>query len=178
MADDITGKRILIIATDGFEQSELEVPRDDLKKAGAEVVVAAPKAGKIKGWDETDWGQDVAVDKTLAEVSADDFDAVVLPGGVINPDKLRTDDQAISLIKGFAAAGKPIAAICHAPWLLIQADLVDGKRATSVESVHTDLANAGANVVDESVVVDGNIITSRTPKDLPDFVAAISKAVA
>lgn len=178
MAQDITGRRILILATDGFEQSELEVPLTELRKAGAEVEIASLKTGKIKGWDKDNWGDEVEATLTVSDVEPADWDALVLPGGQINPDKLRADEGAVDLIKRFAEAGKPIAAICHAPWLLIEAGLASGRSMTSYESIRTDLKNAGAKVEDRSVVVDGQFITSRKPDDLKDFVAAITEAVA
>ncbi|MFW5634754.1 MAG: type 1 glutamine amidotransferase domain-containing protein [Erythrobacter sp.] len=171
-------KRILIIATDGFEQSELFEPRRILSEAGAEVKVASPDAGSIKGWNKTDWGDSIAVDMTLDEVSTGDFDALVLPGGQINPDMLRLEPRAVELVREFASAGKPVAAICHAPWLLIEAGIVEGKTATSWPSVRTDLANAGAKVVDREVAIDGNIITSRKPDDIGAFAGAIMEALA
>ncbi|QCB55758.1 type 1 glutamine amidotransferase [Sphingopyxis sp. PAMC25046] len=174
----LTDRRILIIAADGFEQSELEVPRDRLEAAGAEVDIASIETGEITGWDEDDWGADVEVDLKIAHANIDEYDAVVLPGGQINPDLLRVEPDAIGLIQGFAEAGKPVAAICHAPWLLVEAGLVSGRRMTSYKSIRTDVANAGAEVVDEAVVVDGNIITSRCPDDLPAFCDAIIEALA
>nr|WP_022707692.1 type 1 glutamine amidotransferase domain-containing protein [Paracoccus zeaxanthinifaciens] len=170
--------KILIVASDGFEQSELFVPLEKLRASGHEVHLAAPEKGDIRGWDQTDWGKSVAADLTIADAGAGAYDALVLPGGQINPDVLRLNDKALSLIREFGEAGKPVAAICHAPWLLIETGLAKGRRMTSFDSIRTDLANAGAEVVDESVVVDGNIITSRNPDDLDDFVAAIEKAVA
>ncbi len=170
-------QRVLILATDGFEQSELTGPRDRLQQAGFEVIVASPESGKIKGWDKDDWGDTVDVDLTLDEVSAHDYSAIVLPGGQINPDVLRLEDKAIDLIRQFDKAGKPVAAICHAPWLLIEAGLAKGKKMTSWPSVRGDLANAGADVVDQEVVVDGNIITSRKPDDIPAFSQAVIKAM-
>ncbi len=170
-------QRVLILATDGFEQSELTGPRDRLEKEGFEVIVASPESGKIKGWDKDDWGDKVDVDLTLDEVSAHDYSAIVLPGGQMNPDSLRLEDKAIDLIRQFDKAGKPVAAICHAPWLLIEAGLVKGKKMTSWPSVRGDLANAGANVVDQEVVVDGNIITSRKPDDIPAFSQAVIAAL-
>ena len=166
-------KRVLIIATDGFEQSELMEPKAALEAAGFETVVASPKAGAIKGWKDGDWGQSVPVDAELDEVSEGDFDALLLPGGQMNPDILRMDDRVIDLIEDFNDAEKPIAAICHAPWLLVEADIVDGKTVTSWPSVRTDLANAGANVVDQEVAIDGNLITSRKPDDIPAFSEAL-----
>lgn len=177
-ATRLSGRKILIIATDGFEQSELEVPRDTLSETGAEVLIASLEGRDITGWDEDDWGDDLSVDLTIGEANADDYDALVLPGGQINPDVLRVDEDAMALIKAFADAGKPIAAICHAPWLLIEAGLTKGKRITSYHSIATDVRNSGATFVDESVVVDGNIITSRNPDDLADFNKAIIEALA
>ena len=166
-------KRILIIATDGFEQSELMEPKAALEAAGFETVVASPKSGEIKGWKDGDWGESVPVDADLDSVSEGDFDALLLPGGQMNPDILRMDDRVIDLIEDFNDAEKPIAAICHAPWLLIEADVVDGKTVTSWPSVRTDLRNAGADVVDQEVAIDGNLITSRKPDDIPAFNAAL-----
>ena len=165
--------KVMILATDGFEQSELMKPKANLEKAGIETTVVSLKAGEIKGWQHTDWGDSVQVDKTIDEVNADDFDALLLPGGQMNPDKLRMNDDVIELIKDFDSAGKPIAAICHAPWLLIEANLVDGRTVTSWPSVRTDLTNAGADVVDREVVQDGNLITSRKPEDIPAFSRAL-----
>lgn len=170
-------KKVLILATDGFEQSELIDPKQALEDAGIETTVASPKSGEIKGWDQTDWGQSVKVDKTLDEVSADDFDGLLLPGGQINPDKLRLEEKAVALVKAFAQSGKPVAAICHGPWLLVEADVVKGRTVTSWPSIRTDLRNAGATVVDEQVVVDGNFITSRKPDDIPAFAKALIEAV-
>ncbi|MGR3435462.1 MAG: type 1 glutamine amidotransferase domain-containing protein [Shimia sp.] len=181
MADttpDITGKRILILATHGFEQSELETPRDRLRDAGAEVEVASLDGQPIKGWDGDDWGREVPATLALSAASAEDFDAIVLPGGQINPDLLRVEAEAIALIRAFADAGKPVAAICHAPWLLIEAGLVKGRRATSYPSVRTDMENAGAQWEDSEVVVDGGIVTSRNPGDLQAFSDAVAGAVA
>lgn len=170
-------QRVLIIATDGFEQSELTDPRDALNEAGIETVIASPEAGSIKGWQHTDWGDSVSVDMTLDEVDAGAFDALVLPGGQINPDVLRLNETAVGLVRNFVEAGKPVAAICHGPWLLVEADVVQGRTLTSWPSIRTDLRNAGANVVDEEVAVDGNIITSRKPDDIPAFSKAIIAAV-
>ncbi|MEE4288003.1 MAG: type 1 glutamine amidotransferase domain-containing protein [Erythrobacter sp.] len=170
-------KNVLIIATDGFEQSELTGPKSRLEKGGAKVTVASLETGSIKGWDENDWGDSVDVDITVADAKADDYDALVLPGGQINPDILRMNDDVIALIRAFNSAGKPIAAICHAPWLLVEADIVAGKIATSWPSIRTDLRNAGAEVVDREVAVDGNIITSRNPDDIPAFSNAVLDAL-
>ena len=165
--------KVMILATDGFEQSELMKPKEKLEKAGIETTVVSLKSGEIKGWDQKDWGKSVAVDMTLEEASADDFDALLLPGGQMNPDILRMDEGAIEMIKDFDSAGKPIAAICHAPWLLVEANIVDGKTVTAWPSVRTDLMNAGADVVDREVVTDGNLITSRKPEDIPAFSKAL-----
>jgi protease I len=162
-------KRVLILATDGFEQSELIEPRKALEQAGVETVVASPKTGEIKGWNHTDWGESVKVDAALDDVAAADFDALMLPGGVINPDRLRQEARVIELIEDFDEAGKPIAAICHGPWLLAEADIIDGRTVTSWPSIRTDLEYAGADVVDQEVAFDGNLITSRKPDDIPAF---------
>jgi len=170
-------QRVLIIATDGFEQSELTEPKRLLEEAGAQVTVASLKPGEIRGWDQKDWGTSVAVDCTIGDVSADDYDALLLPGGQMNPDILRTERSVIDAVLAFDAAEKPIAAICHAPWLLAEADLIDGRTVTGWPSIRTDLANAGADVVDEEVVVDGNLITSRKPGDIPAFTEALMAAL-
>jgi deglycase len=170
-------KRIMILATDGFEQSELEKPKANLEQAGFETVVVAPHGGEIKGWRHTDWGTPVKVDMTLDEADASAFDALVLPGGVMNPDKLRQEPEAVQLVKDFCEAGKTVAAICHGPWLLVEAGVVEGKTVTGWPSVRTDLANAGANVVDRECVEDGNLITSRKPDDIPAFSQAVIRAV-
>ncbi|MHA6316974.1 type 1 glutamine amidotransferase domain-containing protein [Altererythrobacter sp. CAU 1778] len=170
-------KRVMILATNGFEQSELMEPKKRLEDAGIETVVVSPESGSIKGWDEKDWGESVTVDKSIEDAQVSDFDALLLPGGQINPDVLRMNDRAIALVKGFALAEKPIAAICHAPWLLAEAGLVEGKTVTSWPSIRTDLKNAGANVKDEEVVCDGNLITSRCPDDIPAFSDALIGAL-
>ena len=166
-------QRVLILATNGFEQSELMEPKAALEAAGFETVVASPEGGEIKGWKDKNWGKSVTVDADLGDVSASDFDALMLPGGQMNPDILRMDKRAIDLIAAFNEADKPIAAICHAPWLLAEADIIDGRSVTSWPSLRTDLENAGANVLDEQVVVDGNLITSRKPEDIPAFNEAL-----
>ncbi len=170
-------KRVLILATNGFEQSELLAPKAALEAAGFETVVASPQMGDIKGWKDKNWGDSVPVDALIADVSTGDFDGLLLPGGQMNPDILRMDEAAIDLIEDFNDAGKPIAAICHAPWLLIEADIVDGRTVTAWPSVRTDLANAGANVVDQEVAIDGNLITSRKPDDIPAFAQAMIAAL-
>lgn len=166
----LKGRRIAVLATDGFEQSELEKPVEALKAAGAEVDVIAPLPGQIQGMEHDEKGRKVDVDRALIEgVDAGDYDALVLPGGVVNPDRLRLEGQAMDFIRSFVVADKPIAAICHGPWTLIDAKAVDGRRMTSWPSLQTDLRNAGAEWVNEEVVVDGRLITSRKPDDLPAF---------
>jgi protease I len=169
MAGELSGKRVAVLATDGFEQSELLKPREALKDAGARVDVVSPKAGKIKGWNEKDWGEEVAVDVVLDSANAGDYDALVLPGGVMNPDKLRRNERVQQFVKAFFDAGKPVGAICHGPWTLVEIGVVSGRRMTSYESIQTDLKNAGARWLDEEVVVDNGLVTSRKPADLPAF---------
>jgi deglycase len=164
-----SGKKVLIIATNGFEQAELEVPRDRLKAAGATVEIASPEKGAIKGWDNTDWGRPVKVDKSIDAVKADEYDAVVLPGGQINPDLLRVNPKVLKLIKDFYNQKKVVAAICHAPWLLVETGIAKGKRMTSYHSVKTDVINAGAAWEDSAVVADQGVVTSRNPGDLDAF---------
>jgi protease I len=177
MPGQLDGKRILILATNGFEQSELEQPRDALKAAGAEVHIASPERGEIKGWDKKDWGRAVTVDKALSAVKAADYDAIVLPGGQINPDVLRTNKEALSLIKAFFDAGKTVAAICHAPWLLIETGIAQGRKMTSYASIRADVINAGAQWEDSAVVTDNGVITSRNPGDLDAFSKKIIEEV-
>jgi protease I len=173
----LDNKKIAILATNGFEQAELEVPRDKLKAAGATVHIISLEAGEIKGWDKKDWGRPVKVDKTLNQVSADDYDAVVLPGGQINPDLLRVEPKALAFIKDIFNQKKIVAAVCHAPWLLIEAGIAKGRKMTSYKSIKTDVANAGAKWEDSEVVVDNGIITSRNPGDLEAFSAKIIEEV-
>ncbi|MGJ4939267.1 type 1 glutamine amidotransferase domain-containing protein [Bradyrhizobium sp. HKCCYLS1011] len=174
---DLSGKRIAILATNGFEQSELEVPRERLKQAGATVDIVSLAAGEIKGWDKKDWGRPVKVDKTLDEASASDYDAIVLPGGQINPDLLRVEPKALKFIKDIFDAKKVVAAVCHAPWLLIETGIAKGRKMTSYKSIKTDVANAGASWVEAEVVVDQGVITSRYPGDLEAFSAKIIEEV-
>ena len=169
MANELTGRKVAILATDGFEQVELTEPRRALLEAGAEVQVVAPEPGRIQGWQHHDKGDSVAVDRPLAEARAEDYDALMLPGGVINPDQLRITPEAVRFIRHFVESGKPIAAICHGPWTLIEAGGVQGRRMTSWPSLQSDLRNAGAQWTDEAVVTDNGLVTSRKPQDLPAF---------
>lgn len=170
---DIAGKKIAMLATNGFEQSELLVPLRRLKEVGAQVDIVSPESDKIRGWNGDDWGEKVDVDVVLDDADPAEYDALVLPGGQINPDLLRQNSQAVRFVRAFYDANKLIGAICHAPWLLIEADLVRGLRATSYESIKTDMVNAGANWVDEPAVVDKGIVTSRKPADLDAFCGRI-----
>jgi len=173
----ISQSKILIIATNGFEQSELEVPRDKLREAGVSVTIASLDGKTIKGWKHTDWGRAADVDMAIKDARESDYTALVIPGGVMNPDKLRVDEDAMKLVKAFLAAGKMVAAVCHGPWLLVQADALKGRQATSYKSIRKDVENAGATWVDREVVVDNGIITSRNPDDLPAFVSKIIEEV-
>jgi len=173
----LAGKNILILATNGFEQSELEIPLAKLQEAGATVHVASPETGEIKGWDKKDWGRAVQVDKNLDGVVVDAYDAIVLPGGQMNPDTLRGNEAAMALIKEFFDQGKVVAAVCHAPWLLIDTGIAKGRSLTSYKTIKQDLINAGAIWEDAEVVTDKGVITSRQPDDLPAFVAKIIEEV-
>jgi protease I len=169
MAQALAGKKVAILATDGFEQSELTEPRRKLMESGATPHVIAPHSGSIQGMQHHDKGEKVSVDKTLDEVRPEDYDALVLPGGVANPDALRTEAKAVGFVRHFFDAKKPVAAICHGPWTLVEADVVRGRRLTSWPSLKTDIRNAGGSWVDEEVVVDKGLVTSRKPDDLPAF---------
>jgi protease I len=171
MAQTLEGRRIAVLATDGFEQAELVKPVQGLRAEGAKVEVVSPKSGEIQGYNHHEKGDKVHVDRALAEAKPADYDALVLPGGVINPDSLRLEPKAIAFVREFVQSGKPISAVCHGPWTLIDAGGVKGRKMTSWPSLKVDLANAGANWVDEQVVVDGVLVTSRKPDDLPAFVA-------
>ncbi len=165
----LLGKRVAILATDGVERVELLEPRKALDEAGARTVVVSPKTGKIKSWEHGQWGDDILVDQSLDNVRADDFDALLLPGGVMNPDRLRQNENAVQFVRSFFDAGKPVAAICHAPWMLVEAVVVAGRTLTSWPSLRTDIRNAGGEWVDREVVTDEGLVTSRKPDDIPAF---------
>ena len=169
MKQNLKGKKVAILAAEGFEQSELEKPRAALEEAGATTQVISPEEGSIRGWDEDDFGDSVNVDVPLKRANPADYDALMLPGGVMNPDTLRTIPEAVRFVGHFFEAGKPVAAICHGPQVLIEADVVRGRRVTSYPSIKTDLRNAGAEWVDEEVVTDQGLVTSRRPSDIPRF---------
>lgn len=169
MSNELEGKTVAILATDGFEQSELFEPKKALEAAGATVQIVSLETGEIKGWNEKDWGETITADLAVKDANAKDFDALQLPGGVMNPDKLRTDENVLKFVKAFFDAGKPVAAICHAPWTLINAEVVEGRELTSYPTLRKDLENAGAKWTDSEVVVDNGLITSRNPNDLPAF---------
>ncbi len=178
MADELNGKRVAILAADGVEQVELEQPRQTLSGAGATTTLVSLEDGEIQAMHhDIDQGDTFPVDLTVGKASVEDFDALVLPGGAVNPDNLRVDDDAVAFVRDFVQSGKPVAAICHAPWSLVEAGVVESRRLTSYPSIRTDLRNAGADVVDEEVVVDGNLITSRSPDDLDAFCAMVVQAV-
>lgn len=177
MNANLQGKKIAILATDGVEQSELVEPRKALDTAGAETILVSLKPGKIKGWQHTDWGDTFPVDKLIGDANPNEFDALFLPGGAMNPDKLRRDEKAVSFVRSFFDIGKPVAAICHAPWMLIEADVVRGKHVTSWPSLHKDLENAGAIWEDKEVVVDHGLVTSRQPDDIPAFNAKMLEEI-
>lgn len=162
-------KRIAILATHGFEESELKSPKEHLEQQGWEALIISPEPGSIRAWADKNWGKEYPVDQTVEEADSSEFDALVLPGGVLNPDKLRTNEAALDFIRDFFDQQKPVAAICHGPQLLINAGVVGGRRMTSVPAIRVDLVNAGADWADEEVVVDAGLVTSRTPKDLPAF---------
>lgn len=169
MSDTLNNKRVAILATDGFEYVELVKPRKALEDAGAKTEVVSPKDGKIKGWDIDKWGDEVKVDISLKSADPNNYDALLLPGGVINPDHLRQDPQAVQFVRSFFEAHKPVAAICHGPWMLVEADVVRGRRITSWPSLKTDIRNAGGQWADEQVITDKGLVTSRKPDDIPAF---------
>lgn len=178
MSKQLDGKRVAILATDGFEESELAVPQSTLRSYGVEVHVVAPGKDGIRAWAETDWGDSYEVDKALDQARPEDYHALVLPGGLFNPDALRLNEQALDFVRAFFKAGKPVAAICHAPWILINAGVVEGRTLTSFPSVAQDLRNAGATWEDQEVVVDNGLVTSRTPKDLDPFCKRLMEELA
>jgi protease I len=165
----LSGKRVAILATDGVEQVELTEPRKALDAAGAKTKVVSPKSGSIKGWNIDNWGNEIKVDMVLDSTSPDDYDALMLPGGVMNPDTLRMNEDAVNFVRAFFEAGKPVASICHGPWMLVEADVVHGRNVTSWPSLRTDLKNAGANWTDSEVITDHGLVTSRKPDDIPAF---------
>ena len=169
MAEQLRSKRIAVLVENGFEQSELLEPKKALEAAGAKVDIVSPQSFRVQGWQHDDWGQGVSVDQQLESANADEYDALLLPGGVMNPDKLRINPAAVRFVRSFVEAGKPIAAICHAPWTLIEAGAVKGRRMTSWPSLANDLRNAGAQWVDSECVVDNGLVTSRKPDDIPAF---------
>jgi protease I len=177
MASNLKGKKIAILATDGFEQAELLEPRKALDEAGAQTEVIAPKSGKIKGWDSKDWGEEVKVDTALEDANPNDYDGLVLPGGVMNPDHLRMDPSAVNFVRQFISTGKTVGAICHGPWTLLETGALRGRTVTSWPSLKTDLKNAGANWIDGEVIVDGQFVTSRKPDDIPAFNKAVIESV-
>lgn len=176
--ENLTNKKVAILATNGFEESELTSPKAALEKAGATTEVISMESGSIKGWNNGNWGKEVDVDKLLSEANVKDYNALVLPGGVINPDILRRDENAVSFVRDFFKAHKPVAAICHGPQMLIEADVVNDRKITSFPSIKKDLMNAGAKWVDEEVVVDEGLVTSRSPEDLEAFNAKVIEEVA
>ncbi len=177
--ENLNGKMIAILVANGFEQSEMTEPKQALLNAGAQVAIISPEKHKVKGWKDGNWGDEFAIDLALSKADANDYDALLLPGGVMNPDKLRLNELAVNFVNQFVMDDKPIGAICHGPWILIEAGGVQSKKMTSWPSIRLDLTNAGANWVDQEVVIDGNLITSRKPADLPAFnealIAAFSK---
>ena len=178
MARNLTGRRIAILATDGFEQSELADPQRALEDAGAKTEIVSLRAGTIRGWKNGNWADAFTVDKTVGQANPDDYDALVLPGGVMNPDKLRTDEDAVAFVRKFFDARKPVGAICHGPWTLIDAGVVQGRQMTSWPSLRQDLVNAGARWTDEEVVVDRGLVTSRKPADIPAFNRRVIEEIA
>ena len=170
-------KRIAILATNGFEESELKSPKEAMEKEGFTVDIVSLKSGEIKGWSDGNWSNSYKVDKTIDEVKAEEYNALMLPGGVMNPDQLRRNEKVLVFVRDFFKQEKPVAAICHAPWTLISADVVKGRKMTSFKSIKDDLINAGANWVDQEVVVDQGFVTSRNPNDLPAFNAKLIEEI-
>jgi protease I len=178
MSTTLNQKRVAILATNGFEQAELEEPMNALKEAGATVSIVSPQSGEIQGMRHADKGDKFPVDIVLNKAKPEEFDALMLPGGLMNPDELRSTPEAVKFVRSFGQAGKPIAAICHGPWLLIEAGLVTGRKLTSWPAIQTDVKNAGGNWVDEEVVVDNGLVTSRKPDDIPAFNAKMIEEIA
>lgn len=176
--DNVKGLKVAILVADGFEQSELAEPRKALNEAGAQTYLISPVRGKVRGWKDKNWGDEFPVDRELSQVNPEDFDALLLPGGLANPDTLRMNEQAIAFIRHFVENEKPIAAICHGPWTLIEADGVYERIVTSYPSIKSDLINAGATWVDQEVITDGNLVTSRKPQDIPAFNEAFLQVLA
>ena len=174
----LNGKKVAILVADGFEQIELTEPKKALEEAGAKASIVSPEQGKVKGWQHTEWGDEMPVDVPLGKAKAGEFDALLLPGGVMNPDHLRRNPEALKFVKAFFDAGKPVAAICHGPWTLIDAGVARGRKMTSYETIQSDLKNAGVEWSDQEVVVDGNLVTSRKPDDIPAFNRAMVEAFA
>lgn len=169
MNQELNGKKVAILVADGFEQVEMTKPKQALEQAGAQTFIVSPAQGQVKGWNHTEWGDQFPVAVPMSSANANDYDALLLPGGVMNPDKLRRDQKALQFVRSFFDDGKPVAAICHAPWTLIDAGVAKGRTLTSYASIQTDLKNAGANWVDHEVVVDNGLVTSRKPDDIPAF---------
>ena len=173
MADELKGRKIAFLATDGVEQVELQQPWAEVRKAGAETELLAPKKGEIQGFNHLDRGDTFTVDRLVGDANPDEYDSLVVPGGVANPDEMRTHEEAVEFVRRFVESGKPTAVICHGPWMLVEADVVQARTITSWPSLKTDIRNAGGKWVDEEVAVDGNVITSRKPDDLPAFSKAL-----
>ncbi|HLP52776.1 MAG TPA: type 1 glutamine amidotransferase domain-containing protein [Chitinophagales bacterium] len=178
MNKKLNAKKVAVLVANGFEESEFTKPVEALRDAGAKVDVISLKSGKVKAWKDNDWGGEYDVDRTIERVNASEYDALVLPGGVMNPDQLRTNKDAVKFATDFMASGKPVAAICHGPWTLIETGKIKGKRMTSYHSIKTDLINAGVDWVDEEVVVDKGLVTSRQPDDLPAFCEKMIEEIA
>jgi protease I len=168
-SESLKGKRVAILVTDGFEQVELVKPREALEQAGAKAQIVSPKDGKVRGWKFTEWGDELSVDVKLDQARVEDFDALLLPGGVISPDKLRMEPKAVSFVKSFFDSNKPVAAICHGPWTVVEAGVAKGRKIASWPSLKTDIRNAGAEWVDSEAVTDGNLVSARKPDDIPAF---------
>lgn len=171
MAGELEGRRVAIVVENGFEEIELTQPREALERAGARTAIVSPRKGKVRAWDKTDWGEEIDVDVDLSAASPDDYDALLLPGGVMNPDRLRMNGEAVAFVREFFRQKKPVASICHGPWMVIEAGVAAGRKMTAWPSLRTDLLNAGADWFDSEVVVDQGLVTSRKPDDLPAFTA-------